>query len=352
MKSKKFALQLPLSIFMLIVVATGCFAITYFSGVKPIYYLVLVPAIFLTVQITALFHEFGHYLATKKSGFEVYYFKFSCFTIDKYGRKRFKVSFFNTHLGEMRFYPKKECRYSQGLERSLRGGLKGNLIIAVVLNLILTFSIIGVFGQSVSPLLSVVFSFSPYALYAYMINAIAWFHPSNDGSQIKTLKNSEEERQAIDNLYAIQKCLFDGKTYEEIPKGYFNVGAGVSGDVKTFITVYALRRAIEGGDMQTASALASVLDSQEFSEDEIFYELLYWYILEGNEQKIKEYSSILSFSANADEPIVFRAMLAYAKYRKDEEYVKVAMPTAIKICSEVKLNKGDALYNLKLIERL
>jgi hypothetical protein len=200
--------------------------------------------------------------------------------------------------------------------------------------------------------LCIVFSFSPYAIYAYAINAIAWFHPLSDGAQISRLKNSEDERQAVDNLYAIQKQLFEGKTYGEIPKGYFNCGVNASEELRIFLTVYSLRRAIECNDLQVASALASVLDSCSLSDEEIFYELLYWYILEGNEQKIAEYSSILSFSASSDEPVVFRAMLAHAKYRNDENYVNVAKPTAIKICNEVKLNKGDALYNLKLIERL
>lgn len=352
MKAKKIAFQLPLSILMLIAVVLGCFAITYFSGVKPVFYLILIPAIFLTVQITALFHEFGHYLATKHSGFEVYYFKFSCFTIDKYGRKRLKISLFNKHLGEMRFYPKEDGRYSQKLVCSLNGGLKGNLLIAMLLNLCLVVSVVGYITGVTSAYLCIVFSFSPYAFYAYAINAIAWFHPLNDGSQIKRLNSNEDERQAVDNLYAIQKLLFEGKTYQEIPKGYFNVGVNVSDELKTFLTVYSLRRAVEGCDLQTASALADVLDRQNFSDEEIFYELLYCYILEGNERKIKEYSSILSFSTNSDEPVVYRAMLAYAKYRGDEKYLAVAMPTAIKICKEARLNKGDALYNLKLIERL
>ena len=352
MKSKKIALQLPLSIVMLAIVVVGCFAITYFSGVKPIFYLLLIPVMFLTVQITALFHEFGHYIATKNSGFEVYYFKFSCFTVDKYGRKRFRISLFNKHLGEMRFFPKEEGRYSQKLEHSLNGGLVGNFLVAVILNLCLALSLIGFFAGVSSPYLCVVFSFSPYAIYAYAINAIAWFHPLNDGAQIKRLKTNEDERQAVDNLYAIQKQLFEGKTYGEIPKGYFNFGVNASEELRIFLTVYSFRRAIECEDLPTASALAGVLDGRNFSDEEIFYELLYWYILEGNEQKIAEYSSILSFSASSDEPIVFRAMLAHAKYRNDENYVNVAKPTAIKICNEVKLNKGDALYNLKLIERL
>ena len=213
-------------------------------------------------------------------------------------------------------------------------------------------SLIGFFVGAISPLWCVALSFSPYSLYAYAINAIPWFHPLNDGAQIKNLKLNEEERQAVDNLYAIQKQLFDGKTYEEIPKGYFNFGTSVSAEVKAILTVYALRRAIESDDAQNASVIASALELQQFSNDEIFYELLYWFILQKDEQKIKEYSSILSFSANSDEPIVFRTVLAHAKYRQDEEYIKIAKPTAVKLCRESRLCKGDALYNLKLIERL
>ena len=352
MKDKKITLQLPLSVLMLILIAVGCLTICYFSEVKSIYYLILIPAVFFTVQLTALFHEFGHYIATKNNGFEVYYFKFSCFTVDKYGRKRFKISLFNKHLGEMRFLPKKEGKYSQNLLKSIKGGLIGNLLVAGLLNVALILSVVGVFGAQVSPYLAVAFSFSPYALYAYVINAIPWFHPLNDGSQIKRLKISEEERQAVDNLYAIQKQLLDGKTYEEIPKGYFTVGEAVSEEVKVYLTTYALRRAIESGDSQLAEALAGVLDSVCYNEEEILCELLYWYVITENEEKIKEYSSILSFSVATENPTVFRVLLSYAKYRKDENYFAVAKPTAIKLCKEEKLLKGDALYNLKLIERL
>jgi hypothetical protein len=45
-------------------------------------------------------------------------------------------------------------------------------------------------------------------------------------------------------------------------------------------------------------------------------------------------------------------MIAYAKYRGDEEYIKVATSTGVKLCEDAKFNKGDALYNKKLIERL
>lgn len=352
MKTKKLTPQLLLSFVLLAVVGATCGAVAYLSGVKPIYYFILVASVFLTVQLTALFHEFGHYIATKNSGFEVYYFKFSCFTVDKYGRKKFKISLFNKHLGEMRFYPKAEGRYSKNLEKSLRGGLIGNLLIAFILNVCLILALLGVFGKTASPYFVISLAFSPYAVYAYIINAIPWFHPLNDGAQIKRLKENEEERQAVDNLYAIQKCLFDGKTYQEIPKGYFSVGKSVSEELKTFLTLYSFRRAVETEDEDSAEALASVLDGQNHSDDEICCELLYWYVLKNDGQKIEEYSSILSFNGSTDNLTVFRGMIAFARYRGDENYVKVATPTAMKLCREEKFCKGDALYNLKLIKRL
>ena len=57
-KVKKRVLQLPLSIAMVVIVALGCLAITVFSGVKPIFWLIALPSVYVTVQLTALFHEF------------------------------------------------------------------------------------------------------------------------------------------------------------------------------------------------------------------------------------------------------------------------------------------------------
>lgn len=347
-KVKKRVLQLPLSIAMVVIVALGCLAITVFSGVKPIFWLIALPSIYLTVQLTALFHEFGHYLSAVKNGFEVYYFSFSNFILDKYGRKKFKMSFSSEHLGEIRFYPKKEGRYHKSLEKALIGGLLGNCLIAVILNALLVLSLFGVFGTA-SPYLSIGFSFSPYALYAWMVNAIAWFHPENDGSQVLRLRRNENERQAVDNFYSIQKSLFDGKSYVDIPKGFFTVEKDVSPSVKIPLTVYALRRAIESRDDATATAIACVLEGEEFSENEIYFELLYKYLIDGNDEKVKEYESVLSF-CYGETPIEERTLLAYAKYRGDEEYIKTAKPTAIKICDKQKSCQGDALYNKKLIE--
>ena len=351
MRNKNFKWQLPISIVMLVLVALCGLLLAYCSGVKPIFYLILIPSAFLLVQITALFHEFGHYIATAKNGFEVYFFKFSCFTIDKFGRKKIRLSLFNKHLGEIRFYPKNEGKHSDNFLKSLHGGLIGNLLVAIILNTLLLLSVLGAF-KGASPYMTLAFAFSPYALYSYLINVIPWFHPENDGSQIKRIKASEKERQAIDNLYNVQKLLFDGKTYEEIPKGYFNADASVSEVIKTTLTFYALKRAIELEDCESAGALATVLENAEFTDDEIWCELLSFYVMQGDSKKIEEYSSVLSFNANSNDPTVFRAILSYAKYRGDNEYLKVATPTFIKLCENAKMCKGDALYNLKLIKRL
>ena len=143
--------------------------------------------------------------------------------------------------------------------------------------------------------------------------------------------------------------MFDGKSYVDIPKGFFTVEKDVSPSVKIPLTVYALRRAIESRDDATATAIACVLEGEEFSEDEIYFELLYKYLIDGNDEKVKEYESVLSF-CYGETPIEERILLAYAKYRGDEEYIKTAKPTAIKICDKQKSCQGDALYNKKLIE--
>jgi hypothetical protein len=196
-KSKsKTKLQLPISIVLMGFTIAGSCAITWFSGVDFWWWLLLIPSVFLTVQATSVFHEFGHYLAIKKGGFEVYYFKCSAFTMDKYGRKKFKISLFGEHLGEIRFYPKKEVDYSKVVLKSLWAGLKGSVLIAIILNAFLILSLFGVFCK-VSPYLSVAFSFAPYAVYSLIVNAIPWFHPEDDASKI--IQINKNLTQLVDN---------------------------------------------------------------------------------------------------------------------------------------------------------
>ena len=56
---------------MLILTVLGMGAIAYFTKLHPLYALLLIPSVFLTVQLTALFHEFGHYIAGKIFGFGI-----------------------------------------------------------------------------------------------------------------------------------------------------------------------------------------------------------------------------------------------------------------------------------------
>ncbi|MBQ8726601.1 MAG: hypothetical protein IJY84_05845 [Clostridia bacterium] len=347
--TKNFKWQLPISIFMLILTVLGMGAIAYFTKLHPLYALLLIPSVFLTVQLTALFHEFGHYLGAVANGFEVYYFSFSCFTVDKFGKKKFIVSLFGEHLGEIRFYPKTERDYAESYAKSLKGGLWGNFLVATVLNAFLVLALFGVFGEA-SPIISLIFSFAPYSIYALLINLIPWFHPENDGSALFRLK-SENERQSVENLFSIQKALFEGKTYADIPKGYFATAGNVSQNFKLPILTYALRRAIELGDETTATAITGVLEGEDFADNEIYCEMLYKFIIDGNTAKIDEYKEVLSF-CEEDSLAYLRANLAYMKYLGDEDYVLIAKPTAIKSCERHKACVGDAIYNKKLIEKI
>ena len=353
MKEKnKFKWQLPISVVILIIaIALGVVTVV-FSGTKPIIWLLAVPAWVVTVLLTSLFHEFGHYLAAVSSGFEVYYFYFSNFVFDRAGRKRFKAVFQDEHLGEIRFFPKKEGVYHQMLKRTLRGGINGALVLAVIFAVVLFLAEFRVFGSEVSPIIAVTFSSAPYTVYSLLINAVAWFHPENDGSQIKIINKSDSERQAIDNFYSITKELFSGKTYNEIPKCYFTVDYNVTEGVKVPIMVYALRRAATIGDKELENSIASALISMRVSETEAVCELLCKYIADNNEELVTELSEVLSFCDGDDTPVVLRARLAYAKYRGDNDFFNVLKPTAIKVCEQQKLCVGDAKYQLNEINKL
>ncbi|MBQ7374202.1 MAG: hypothetical protein IJW64_06580 [Clostridia bacterium] len=350
--NKKMQIQLPISILLLCLTIVGCGVITWFSNVDYLFWLLLIPSVFLTVQLSSLFHEFGHYSSAVKNGFEVYYFKFSIFTMDKYGRRNFRVSLFGEHLGEIRFYPKRDNDYSNALKKTLLGGIWGSVIIAVILNSVLCLSLFGVFGKVVSPYLSLIFSFSPYALYALIVNVVAWFHPENDASKITLIKKSKSQRLAIDNLYAISKRLCEGKTYAEIPKGYFLIEEGVSDDIKLPLAVYALRRAIESKDFQEIDGLVKVVESFDNLDAETRCELLYIFAVRGETDKVNEYSKVLKFDLDESEPFVLRARLALIKFNKDEQFFNALKPTALKVCNKKTFCKGDVVYNQKLIESL
>ncbi|MBQ4099260.1 MAG: hypothetical protein IJC87_03975 [Clostridia bacterium] len=349
---EKRLLQLPISIVLLCVTFLGCGVITWFSGVDYWFWLLLIPSVFVIVQLTSVCHEFGHYIATVKSGFEVYYFKCSIFTVDKYGRRKFRISLFGEHLGEIRFYPKKEVDYCSALKKSLWGGLIGGIIIAIALNLVLCLALLGVFGKVASPYISLIFSFSPYATYSLVINAIAWFHPENDASKIIQIKQNAEQKTAINNFYTVQKRLFDGKTYAEIPSEYFLIGENASLDVKLPLSVYALRKAIEEKDLETAQNLAENIESYGDLNREICCELLYLFVVLGNAEKARKYESVFSLDLDENEPYVLRAKLARLKFIGDERYFNVLKPTALKVCERKTFCKGDVIYNQKLIENL
>lgn len=348
----KRLLQLPISIVLLCVTFLGCGVITWFSGVDYWFWLLLIPSVLITLQLTSVSHEFGHYIATVKNGFEVYYFKSSIFTIDKYGRRKFKISLFSEHLGEIRFYPKKEVDYCTALKKSLWGGLIGGIVIAIALNLVLCLALFGVFGKIASPYISLIFSFSPYAVYSFVINAVAWFHPENDASKIIQINQSTEQKSAINNFYAVQKQLFDGKTYAEIPSENFLIDENVSLDVKLPLSVYALRKAIEEKDFITAENLAENIEKQGDLNEEICCELLYFFAVLGNADKVRNCESVLKLDLDENEPYVLKAKLAHLKFIGDERYFAVLKPTALKVCDRKTFCKGDVIYNQKLIENL
>ncbi len=308
-------------------------------------------SIILTIQITGTAHEIGHYIVAKKKGFEVFMVAIPNLVYEKYSSKKIKFSFGGDHLGEVRVYPKEEFDYSDGYRQTLEGGIIASIIVAIVLNLILIFAFLGFFGGA-SQIIKLLFIFAPYSIYVLAVNGISWFHPENDGSAIKKLNGNKDEAIAIYNYYSILKILFEGGSYSSIPKSYFSVENNVSSYVKLPILVYALRRAIEIEDYETAKALSNVINAEGYTDIEIECECLCLGVLSGDEECVFEFDGVVDKVSGENSPIVFRTLLLWAKHNGDEEYIKVAKPNALKICNEETFCKGDALYNKKLIERI
>ena len=338
------------SILLALVVAIG-FVVVYFSGVKPIWYLLAVPSIIVIFELTGIVHELGHFIVAKKCGFEVVYCAFPNFVYDKTAKNKFKFVLKGDYLGEIRFFPKTPFNYADGLKKSLLGGIYAHIFIATVLNVLFIVSVFGGFG-AVSPMLSIAFCYAPYSIYSLMLNLIPWFHPENDGSMVKRLNNSRAEVDAVFNFYSIQKDLFDGKSYAEIPESKFKYEESISGGMRLSLMIFALRRALETSDKKTSDEIAEILVKEDYLDVATDCELLYKFIIDGNDEMVREYEKVLPYAENENYPVVMKALLAHAKYRGDEKYFDVAKDRAIKECEDAEFCKGDAKYNKILIEKL
>ncbi len=325
--------------------------ISYLTRLNTWWYLLILPSVIVSVLLTGIVHEFGHFIVAKRRGFEVYYLAFPCFVYDKTSKPKLKITLKGEYLGEIRFFPRTAFDYAEAFKNTLQGGIYAHVVIAVMLNGLLLLSVVGVFGE-ISAILSIAFSFAPYSIYALVVNAIPWFHYANDGSMIKRINSDREEVQAVFNFFSIQKALFEGKSYGEISPSYFSEIENVSAGIRVPLLVFALRRALEIGDKKKADEIVETIIKEGFSDVATDCELLYKFIIDGNEEKIREYENVLTFAENENYPVVLKALLAHAKYRGDDNYFNVTKPTAIRICEETDFCKGDAKYNKVLIERL
>ncbi|MBE5742109.1 MAG: hypothetical protein E7360_02175 [Clostridiales bacterium] len=350
-KDSSLEIKKRMSYLLLALTLTVGFVIVYFSKVQPIWYLLTIPSVIFCFEITGIVHELGHFITAKNCGFEVVYCAFPNFVYDKTAKTKIKFTLKGEYLGEIRFYPKTPFDYAEGFKKTLLGGIYAHIVIACVLNALLLVAVFGGFG-AVSPILSVAFCYAPYSLYALIVNVVPWFHPENDGAMVKNLNGSRDEVEAVFNFYSIQKALFEGKSYCEISASHFSASPNVSTGIRMPLVVFALRRALESEDRKTADALADILKNEDVYDLATDCELLYKFILDGNEEMVREYEKVLPYAENENYPVVLKALLAHAKYRGDDEYFAVAKPRAIKVCEETEFCKGDAKYNKILIEKL
>ncbi len=176
--------------------------------------------------LNAFFHEFGHYVSGKKSGFYLLEFQVLFFCFFRQGKDmKFSFKFSLEEAGKTVMVPKKNANLKAGIKRVTNGGIIASFImfllgfIPVILALIIP--------EKISPTLYYLTSvFLPIGAYYFFGNFIPKINSGarNDGAVLSSIKNEDDAYRVTENLYAIYSELYNGKSPSEIDESlYFNI---------------------------------------------------------------------------------------------------------------------------------
>lgn len=296
----------------------------------------------------AFFHEGGHFLFAKLSGFEVVRFSCLFFTFDKSSSKRFSFGF-GDKLGETAVLPKGTENVGKRYSKVVFGGILGSAVAFLVL-----FAAFVVSAICSSPLIFL-FCGVPLSIAILVVNCLPGYARRSDGEILAYLTSDDvefqDEKDAISKSLTIVAELGDGKTYAEIDPESFSIGENVSEENKAYFALLKLRRAEEVDDVDGAVEALSVLEGCDFLDEEARVEVLGGYLYLGDEEKIAEYEDVLSLCDDCSGSLAMRVLIYHAKKDGDSKYVSTALSSAKKIC-DASFIKGDGAFNKKMIEKI
>ena len=298
-------------------------------------------------SVSAFAHELGHAIAAKHNGFEVAAFSFLIFRYDKQAIKKFTVSFKNDFLGATDVVPVSKEDIGRHYAKTVAGGIIGSLIASAVLTAGFMLSIV-----LSAPLAAMFFCGMPLSLVILIINAVPGLVNGNDGSEFEKMMTDGDEKTATIRLLTITAELYEGKSYAEIDEALFENDLKISSALKLRFALLKLRRAEEIFEpKKIVESLEELQAGEDYLDDEAAIEILFAYILIGDESKIAEYEYLLDKCDTLPGASGMRTLVYYANYKGDDKYVRATLKSAKKICAKAYL-KGDGKFNAEMLSRL
>ena len=192
----------------------------------------------------------------------------------------------------------------------------------------------------------------PLSLVILIINAIPGFVNGNDGSEFEKMMKECDEKTATIRLLTITAELYEGKSYAEIDEALFESDLKISPALKLRFALLNLRRAEElFVPKKIVENLEKLQAGEDYLDDEASIEILFAYILIGDESKIAEYEYLLDKCDTLPGASGMRTLVYYANHKGDDKYVKATLKSAKKICAKAYL-KGDGKFNAEMLSRL
>ncbi len=310
--------------------------------VSPLSILIGVLGLLFCYLFNALIHESGHLIFAKIFGFKPIKFSFSFFNFDL-TQKRLKIYLkWSDYAGETDVIPTRSGNYKRRYTAVLLGGLFGGFIASFFLAAMF-------FLFLKNGYISGLFAFFPLAFSSFLINVIPSLIPNSDGAFIKAV-GDEKNEDGIEAYFEVLYLLNEGKTFAEMPNELF-----FERDCDDLLyqesKLCELMLFEEEDDRDRIKKLADDLFSVRMRQEDVGRELVYAYSVLGDREKVNALEAEIASCDRFDDLRSKRALIAYAKLREDDAYVKVAKPTALRGCDGWYL-RGEGLFNRKLIEKL
>lgn len=341
MQENKPKTALIVIIYAVAFICGGLITALYYENVYSLVY--AFAGLISTWVFSLLCHEAGHAIIAKINKFDIIKFSVCGFTIDKTSVKKFSFKPFAKVGGETAVLPKTIGKKGGNGEKYALITLFGLVFHALA---VIGFMLALVFCDDLRA--KAFFAFFTLSLASFAVNGAEGLVPDSDAAVLANFTRYSGETDGYDNYLNILLSLRQGKTYAETDEKYFvceNCSARLSGVMRLF----KLKREEELGNKENAR-LQALNEPCERADEEFCAEAAYIGYITGDSALIERYGGVTETLDNCDSPFAQRLRLAKAKYTGDEQYLTVAVPSALKACDK-EFFLGDGVFNKKLILR-